>query len=258
MTIHNTSTDDYEINNSLVNASSKYIDYNIVSTDQSTIIKGGETKEVVLKVQYRKQVDENTFIDGVYQDNSVLKLNMSTENNSNIAKLNNPKTQANLAIIILVVLFTIALLIAIITKKVKVHTLILIISIYSLIIPISVFSLCQANIDIESKVEIIKPVEPKNFRLRLVSCGADMINNIYQFEEGMTIRDWIDSEYFNKTVEDYLIYHEVPEDDWDEERDDFKSYLVYFITMELGDSTYGDENYIIRENDNITLGFYVC
>ena len=214
--VKNDSDEDYELDNNSLIIDSDYIDYSFQFEDNINIIKANSNKIILLKVEYKNMVPEESFISGSFNDNKTIKLNFSTNNTTNIQDLiKNPNT-GNLYLLIIVLLFIITLLT--ILKKPKHTKYIILIIGTTIIIPICVQALCKCDIEIESKIRIDKPVEEDVLylygRIYNVSIG-DSINitkldnpalieqygdNLYYTEEGTIIssfEDYINNDIFS-------------------------------------------------------------
>ena len=189
------SDEDYELDNSNLNINSEYIDYSLEFEDNTNIIKANSNKIILLKVVYKNGVPEESFVSGAFNDNKTIKLNLSTNNSTNIQNLlKNPNT-GNLYLLIIVLLFIITLLPFL--KKIKHTKYIILILGTTIIIPIYVQALCKCDIEIESKIRIDKPVEEDVLylygRIYNVSIGDSI--NITKIEDQNLIEQYGDTLY---------------------------------------------------------------
>ena len=83
LVIKNETEEDYEINKNNIKVNSDYIDYSLES-DNNNIIKSNTSKTVYLRVKYSNEVNQSNFVNGVYQDNITMKLNLKTNDNNNL------------------------------------------------------------------------------------------------------------------------------------------------------------------------------
>lgn len=193
--VKNDSDEDYELDNSNLNINSEYIDYSLEFEDNNNIIKANSNKIIFLKVVYKNGVPEESFVSGEFNDNKTIKLNLSTNNPTNIQNLlKNPNT-GNLYLLIIVLLFIITLLPFL--KKIKHTKYIILILGTTIIIPIYVQALCKCDIEIESKIRIDKPVEEDVLylygRIYNVSIGDSI--NITKIEDQNLIEQYGDTLY---------------------------------------------------------------
>lgn len=68
----NNSSDEFEIDNNIINNNSEYFDYTLKTTDTSNIIKSNEEKEVLLEVVYKNEIPEEMYSGGIFKDNKKL------------------------------------------------------------------------------------------------------------------------------------------------------------------------------------------
>ena len=146
--IKNDSNKDYQIGGNNYN-SSDYISYNLSSSDNSNIIKGNSSKTFNLKIEYNKEIPEESFESKEYNYNKTITINLSSGD-----ELINPNTKVNSYIVILVLVACLSgVLYFILSHKKKVELIILIIGAV-IIIPLSVYALCKCDINIESNIII--------------------------------------------------------------------------------------------------------
>ena len=193
--VKNDSDEDYELDKNSLNINSEYIDYSLEFEDNTNIIKANSNKIILLKVVYKNGVPEESFVSGAFNDNKTIKLNLSTNNPTNIQDLlKNPNT-GNLYLLIIVLLFIITLLPFL--KKIKHTKYIILILGTTIIIPIYVQALCKCDIEIESKIRIDKPVEEDVLylygRIYNVSIGDSI--NITKIEDQNLIEQYGDTLY---------------------------------------------------------------
>ena len=200
--IKNDSDEDYELSDKSIDIDSDYIDYTLSTNDNLNIIKAGEEKTVLLNIKYSKEVDSSSFKDGSYTESKIMNLNYSYDKKSNpIADIiENPKTGAFKYFLVLVALIVFALLIIKERKKSKVMLLLLVLG----LIPISINALCTCNISVESNV-VIEKSTPRLLTFKYVysECEKPDINFDFEYEEGMTIGEWLNSEYFKNAINAY-------------------------------------------------------
>ena len=179
LNVSNTSDENYYFNKDSLGINSDYFNYSISYKDNSNIIKAHDEKEIVLKVQYKKEIDKLNFYSGKYNDRNNIVINLST-NQSIIDIMTNPNTRRTyilLFIISIIVIFTNFVYV----KNKKVTNYILLILLAIIVIPSSVHALCECSIDIDSNILIVlaKP-NPCTFNGELVQ-GAEYVKGQYTY-----------------------------------------------------------------------------
>lgn len=238
--VKNESEDEYLLDESSLLEESDYISYSL-EMDSDNVLKPGEEKMVYLRVNYNKPVAASDFKNGVYQDNRNLVVNLSTDNE---VVESNPATGKNLLILTLPFLILVGSTVLIKNKKTKYMLLFV-----AFTLPFTVHAICNINLNVESDVTIVKT---EQFRLRIVSC-REWVNDVFEFEEGMTVKEWIESSYIQKFIDekieeyktnpetaDYYVNlsdEEIAEKIRNRTLDDIVSYVTH------------DENYVIQAND---------
>ena len=150
--LKNDSNVDYEIYENSFQSNSGYIEYSIDSSNNSTVIKAGEEKEVYLKVQYKTVIPDSEFNGEVYNSNENLALNLS--NVQVLDNIVNPQTNYRIFLLLLAIILCFLAIIFLMFYKKKNNTLMIFILGIVSIIPISVFALCKVQINIDSNVSI--------------------------------------------------------------------------------------------------------
>ena len=145
--LKNDSSEDYEINKNSIVLNSDYIEYSLES-DNDNIIKANSTRTIYLRVQYKTPVDPSKYVNGVYQDNITMKVNLRSDDTPA-----NPNTGISYIIIISLILI-ISGLSLIIFKKKKLSTLMILVGL--ILLPVGVKALCTCEILVDSKVQIVK------------------------------------------------------------------------------------------------------
>ena len=109
--IDNKSNDDYELNN--ININSNYIDYKIESTNDSNIVKSNSEKEVLLTIEYKVEVPEESFVGNKFVDNKNIVISLSNDKEDIV----NPKTGYNTMLLVFVALASFAVFIILNEKE---------------------------------------------------------------------------------------------------------------------------------------------
>ena len=181
MKIKNESKEDYEIDQTSLGNTTDYIEYSFETEDNSTIVKSGTSKDVLLKVSYSNPVSEESFVNGVYTDNKNLQINLSASTSSEPAS--NPKTgvQKYEFIIFMILIFGISLYLKLNNKE-YVKFMVLLLGV-SILIPISVYAICKVNIEVESTIKIEKSYNVSDM---LISLSNDESSCSVKYEGPVT------------------------------------------------------------------------
>ena len=190
--IKNDSEDDFLVDNDSFIFNSDIMEYSILSDNK--IVKSGEERLIQLKVIYKVEVDAEKFQNGKYVDKQDITLSLS--NNSSDNNISNPKTNNNWLLIALTIILIIQIILYFLHEKnINKHSImILIISL--MLVPSITYALCKVDIQVSSQVEIEK-IELNKFYLEDY---WDNNKTEYSFEEGMTWRDWLDSDYNTNNI----------------------------------------------------------
>ena len=157
--VKNDSKKDYELDKISLNLNSDYINYSFETEGNSNILKGNSSKNVTLKVEYKKEVPNNKFEGDSYNDNNTMKVQLF----SGEKVLKNPNTGVKSYILIMFILLLISGSIYVLLKKKSYSKFMILIIGTTIIIPISVFALCKCDITVNSKVKINKKFVCKSF-----------------------------------------------------------------------------------------------
>lgn len=187
--IKNDSDEDLEFNKDSININSQYLDYSFDISDNN-IIKANSTKEIYLNIQYKKEVPDSAFNEGVFTNNQVMNVDLSNES----VDVENPKTGISILLVVLLAVIVFSLTIIVITTNKKYSKLMVIIITLMMIIPVSVYALCKCSLKVDSRVRIEKNVQ--SFCIKAVSSDYSRIY-YYPYERGMTWSDFINSNYNN-------------------------------------------------------------
>ena len=239
--VKNDSNEDYELDKNSFNISSDYIEYTIESDDNSNIVKANSSKTVYLKVEYKTEVPDEVFESGAYNDNKTIAINLST--NSSVDNIINPNTRVQSYIIIFILILIISVTLYVILRKKKYAQFMILIVGIAIIIPLSVFALCKCDITVNSNVKITKI---QQFKIRIVNC-SQWINDSFEFEYGMTLNDWVNSNYVNNIIKQRIKQSELENNDinWELIRNQTIEDLLFYFTERMG----YEEEYVIQPND---------
>ena len=190
LTIENDTKKDYEIDMGEAFSKKEYIKYEFSFVDNdNAVLKASESKDIYVLVTYNKEVPENEFVDGIYKDDNVMTINLSTEEEQV-----NPDTKTGYAILATAVVLFISLLLVLLNKYKLDHLMVLVIAV-AIALPISIYALEKITISINAQIEIIKPIKTEVFYLTDETYGIEPVRKTYQFEPGMTFAEWVNSNY---------------------------------------------------------------
>ena len=196
--VKNASNDDYELDKKSFDINSDYIDYEFSSEDNSNIVKANSTKTLYLKINYKKEVPEGSFISGEYNDAKTMSFNLANDKDNDILK--NPKTGVHYLLMI-IILLSLSLITFLVLRKKKYIKILVIIIVSAFIIPISVYAICKCEIKIESNIKI----EYLNSYFRLCMGSSFGQSDVYiPYRKGMT---WIEfDDYILENYQKYKTY----------------------------------------------------
>ena len=187
--LKNDSEDDYEINKNSIKLNSDYIEYSLESNNNN-IVKAKSSRTIYLRVKYKTEVDPSKFVNGIYQDDITMRVNLRTDD------VENPNTGLPYIIIISLILI-ISGISLIVYKKKKISTLMILIGI--LLLPIGVNALCSCEIIVESKVTI---QTEDQFKLIVHDCDPPIYSESYTYRIGMTFNEFLNSNYYTSLNEE--------------------------------------------------------
>lgn len=191
----NDSNEDYELDKTSLNLNSDYINYSFETEDNTNIVKANSSKNVILKVEYKKEVPEDKFKSGSYNDSKTMMIQLSNENTINVPDtFKNPNTGVQSYILILVVILMASGTLYVLLKKKKYNKFMVLVIGSAIIIPVSVYALCKCEINIESNVKI------------------DYLNSYFceegvgymKYRKGMTWNEYVD--YIILNYQNYKLY----------------------------------------------------
>lgn len=186
--IKNDSDEDYDIDKTSININANYIDYSLETDDGTKIVKANTSRLVTLKVEYKTEVPEESFTNGVYSEQKHMVLKLQTDSEEEIE---NPDTGGQMltSISILIGLLLISGIIYMTLRKKKYGKALWLIGGLLITIPVCINALCKCEINIDYKVTITT----KKLSTFKISC-AD--NDEYHYYEGMTFGEWIKSDLY--------------------------------------------------------------
>ena len=156
--VKNDSNEDYELDKTSLNLNTDYINYSFETDDSSNIVKANSYKNVTLRVEYKTEVPENQFENGLYNDKKDLVVQLSSNNT-----IKNPNTGVQVYILLFIIVLLFSWTLYALLKKKKYNKLMILVIGTTIIIPISVYALCKCNIVVNSNIEIIRRTECNSF-----------------------------------------------------------------------------------------------
>ena len=147
--IKNDSDEDYELDDN-INIDSDYVDYKIELDDDSKIVKKNSTKTIFLSVQYKNEVPEDAYSDGVFTDDVTIKVNMASEEKESIINPNTGKKSLLIGCLILLI----GGLLFFAFRKDRTTKVVVFVIATLLLVPVVAKALCKCELDIHSIVTI--------------------------------------------------------------------------------------------------------
>ena len=190
--IKNSSTEDYLVNNNSDEFTDEtYIDYEFIYEDNDNIVKAGTEETMYVIVSYSKTVPDSDFVNNTYTNDNYMNISFSKDDN-----ITNPNTNDSLIKLIILCVISVvamALIIVLLIKCKKTFTSVIVLA---LLLPIIAQAAELFKINIHANVIIQKQAVVGTFNL----CGRQ-----YQFEEGMSIKEWLKTDY---NTAGYYLYDE--------------------------------------------------
>lgn len=185
----NESDEDYILDKNSLSVGNEYFNYSF-ETNNSNVIKAKSSKELILNVQYKKEVPSAMFEGNIYRDNNSMQLNLNSED-----RIPNPNTGLKYGLIVLIILLIPVLFLVI--RKTNQRKLLLVLISLGLLIPFSVKAICSCSIKIDAAIEIEKPLPELcvNGLDYNNATGETSGNNKCNYEEGITWGEFLFDEH---------------------------------------------------------------
>lgn len=237
ITVKNDSKEDIALSEEDIDKDTNYIEYILKSG--SGIVKSGKEKDFYLQITYKNKVELKSYNEGKFIENQSIPFDLTGNIETSIINAHN---KSNLIIIFISLgVIVVTLVGQVILKKVILKkNFIWIIGL--LLIPGVVRALCNYSIKIDAKIEIDNPVP--TFKVKYVNCGT-LIDGDFEFREGMTIKEWVGSEYLNTWLDKRMKDLGVGKDEIITKSQMERQYLLEDIVTKITQ----DENYIIKNKD---------
>ena len=167
--VENTSDEDYYFNDKSIKMDTEYLEYSLINGEE--VIPPKTTKTVQLKVTYKNQIPDSS-----YEDTNKIEINISDK------PIENPKTIAQKAIIMVVILLLVLSLSYTYRDKILPNKMLLLI-LGITIIPISVYATCNVKLEIDSKVVITNkeatflPGEQVNIKMKQLAGDSSAVSS---------------------------------------------------------------------------------
>lgn len=170
MTINNASQEDYMIDEDTFKTDSEYIEYSLKANDNTNVVKAHSSKDVLLIVTYKKEIEDSLLRNNKYNASNNLKLSLNTNEKEkaldiittdNIKEsvappdIKNPVTSISSMLLITFILLTTIIVTYILIKRKHKYTKYIIIILSITLIP-TVYAICKTDIEVESNIEIEK------------------------------------------------------------------------------------------------------
>lgn len=176
--ISNNSESDYEINKDSQDFTDEdYISYEFEYENNDELVKAGTEEEVIVKITYKKEVPNQEFVNNTYTNDNYMNISFTKDDN-----VQNPNTFDPIIKLIFMSVIALMVVVLLIAKYKKFATGLLVLT---LLVPIVTYAKELFKININANV-IIQKVEVASFGL---------CDDVYQFEVGMTLNDWLNSDY---------------------------------------------------------------
>ena len=225
--VKNDSDEDYYLNEKKITKMSDFLDYILEFDDNSNVIKAKSSKDLYLTIKYKKKVSESSFVDRKYNDYKSFSINLANE------ELLNPKTFNNIFISIIIFISILSFTLYIIIKNKKRSNLLIILITSIILIPSCVFAICKYQITLESDVTI--------YNGKLSSFGFECFSDRFEFLEGMTVKDWLQSDFYKGNISGNFETLEQCKKVWGEKNDcHLNKVYNYYHTEDSDYITYTD------------------
>ena len=189
-TLKNEDKEDYKITNKSEFSKSGYIKYTFEFSDNSTIIKPNETKDMFVTIEYYKEVPDDKLVNGAYSEENEMNIILVNEEGN----IPNPNTSSSI-IMLLIILSLLIISIYIFKNHKKLSILLLIVA---LSIPITTYALKEIRVTLNTKILINKEYEFCNYSYEYNETGDLIkIKNYYKYRKGMTLNEWSNSSYYD-------------------------------------------------------------
>lgn len=192
--IKNDSSKEYKLNENLNNFNKdKYITYEFKYDNDINVIKSNESKTLYVYIKYANEVNDSDFVNDLYVNDNHMDFSYLIEESKieEDVKKDNPNTSTGIIFVLYIVVYIASFVALIVFNKKKNRIISFICFVLFNLIPITISALESLKINVDAHVEIEK-VEYGVFTL---DCSNLSVVNTYDFEIGMTWKEWFDSDY---------------------------------------------------------------
>ena len=155
--VNNKDSEDYTLSPS-DRSDNNYISYEYLYEDNNKVIVSGSRKALIVVITYNKEIPDNLFKDGVYNDTHSTSLSFYNNRlpEEEMKRIENPKTgTASVLLIMLTILLSFMISLVLSNRKVKRYLNIFILFLL-LLSPLMVYAISNLFITINSKVEVVQ------------------------------------------------------------------------------------------------------
>ncbi len=187
--IDNDTNKDYELSLNNDFNKSEYINYKYEVDSQ--VLKANSKKEITLTITYNKEIDESHFNNGVFTEDNNMGINFARED------VVNPKTGIPYLYLVLVLGVTISIILLIYvsgSKRLSKYTISILVL---FLIPISVFALEKLELKVNTHITVSNMKEMCFVRNECNNGNCTERVSYYEYKNGMTWNEYLESDYFN-------------------------------------------------------------
>ena len=156
--VKNTSNEDFYFDKSFIDLESDYLDYVLSYGDNTNLVQAQTEKEVLLRIQYKKEIPKSAYESQKYTDKSSFNINLTNKDT-----MINPKTGTKIFILFIMIILIIIGITRILIEKNKKVNILLLIKRVLLVIPISVFAVCMNEIKVNLDVDFMEYLANPNY-----------------------------------------------------------------------------------------------
>ena len=246
--INNNSSEDFKLSEDSINNNSDYINYSLKFEDNSNVIKANSSKIVFLITEYKKEVPDEEFESGTYNDNKILSLNLV--NLENEINLTNPKTGVKIFLLVIALLVLFGLIYFFLQRKKNITLVLLIIGLI-MIVPYSINAMCKIDLKIESKVEITN----NKFTGTIYRYNKILLHNGSNIQKGYLLKNG-----YNEYISLFSTLEECESNRLENGIcEKIKGSLLQYENFSLDSSTLNSERYLRHDvENNVIKNSYVC
>ena len=183
--VKNESDNPFELNKKDFEIESDYLTYELTSSSDNLVVEANSERTFQLRISYTDEVPATAFDNHEFNSSNSFMLNLSNDRVGD-----NPKTGTIPTMIIVSLVLSLMIILSLVNMKKQAYYVLLFGLV--LLIPNCVNALCSLNLEIENKYVI------SNRPLFCVTVDNDK-TYYYEYEEGMTFEDYMESSYNQNT-----------------------------------------------------------